>query len=66
MAMFILNVLDKVLEHIVDGVIEIRRVEEKYDSKSVLQIQKLREMQYFTKQYWYQENAKGVAMKPRI
>jgi len=56
----------KALEHIVDGVIEIRRVEQKYDSKSVLQIQKLREMRYSTKQYWYQVDAKGVAMKPRI
>jgi len=56
----------KALEHIVDGVIEIRRVEEKHGSKSVLQVQKLREMHYSTKQYWYQVDAKGVVMKPRI
>jgi len=29
LAMFGLTVLDKALEHIVDGVVEIRRVEEK-------------------------------------
>lgn len=56
----------KALEHIVDGVIEIKKVDDKHGSKSILQVQKLREMQYSTKQYWYQVNAKGVAMKPRI
>jgi len=36
----------KALEHIVDGLIEIKSVEGKYRSESELEIQKLRERQY--------------------
>ncbi len=52
------------LEHIVDGVIELKKINVKHSWKTILQIQKLRGSTFSTKEFWYEIRENKLFVKP--
>ncbi len=53
------------LEHIVDGVIELKKINIRHRWRTILQIQKLRGSTFSTKEYWYEVRQEKLIIKPR-
>lgn len=54
------------LEHIADGVIELRKIDVMHQWRTILQIQKLRGSTFSTKEFWYDIRPDKIILKPRV